>query len=67
MLLNFFPSVYILYARVRCANVDYSYYLKFLAENEHFLYRKQGVRFGVFVECGLVNFNVFFTKLNTRN
>ena len=48
-----------LYSRVRCAKDGYSYYLKFLAVNENFVDRKQGVRFGVFVMCNLVNFNVF--------
>ena len=43
-----------LYSSIRCAKVSYSYYLKFPAVNENFVNRKQGVRFGQFLVCGLV-------------
>ena len=47
-----------LYSCVHGAKVGYSYDLKFQAVNEKLVDRKQGVRFGAFVVCGLVNFNV---------
>ena len=40
-------------------HVHMFYYLKFLAVNENFVDRKQGVRFGVFVVYGFVNSNIF--------
>ena len=51
-------NIYALFMR-RSAKVGYSYYLKFLEVNGNFADRKQCVMFGVFVMCGLVNFNVF--------
>ena len=44
----------------------YSYDLKFLAVNENVVDRKQGVRFGAFVACGLVNFNLFLLTRTTE-
>ena len=43
-----------LYSRARCTKVGYSYGLKFLAVNKNLVDRKQGIRFGQFLVCGLV-------------
>ena len=55
-----------LYSRVRCANVGYSYDLKFLAVIENLVDRKQSERFGAFAACGLVNVNVFLTNSSSE-
>ena len=46
------------YSRIRCAKVGYSYDLKVLAVNENSVDRKQGVRFGQFLVCGLVKIHL---------
>ena len=55
-----------LYSRLRCAKVGYSYYLWFLAVNETLVDRNRGMRCGVFVVCSLMNFDVFLPNCTTE-